>query len=170
MSAYDVLFQPLQIKNVTVPNRFASSSHQPGYTANGLIAERGIRYEVEKAKGGVSDERMLAVFGRLEAELGDAMRELTLAHDELDAVMNTHMCIPGIDDSHAGNLLHDVHAVVARGRGVGLGQRAPVLRDPGPHPLQAVARGSTPQPPSPPQVPAASGGGGASVFIVVLVA
>ena len=48
----------------------------------------------------------------LEAELGDAMRELTLAHDELDAVMNTHMCIPGIDDSHAGNLLHDVHAAL----------------------------------------------------------
>ena len=53
MSTYDVLFQPLQIKNVTVPNRFASSSHQPGYTTNGLITERGIRYEVEKAKGGV---------------------------------------------------------------------------------------------------------------------
>ena len=70
------------------------------------------REKLEKAKGGVSDERMLAVFGRLEAELGDAMRELTLAHDELDAVMNTHMCIPGIDDSHAGNLLHDVHAAL----------------------------------------------------------
>ena len=53
MASYDVLFKPLQIKNVTLPNRFASTSHAPGYTANGPLTERGIRYEVEKAKGGV---------------------------------------------------------------------------------------------------------------------
>ena len=53
MAAHDVLFQPLKIKNVTIPNRFVSTSHQPGYTANGQITERGLRYEVEKAKGGV---------------------------------------------------------------------------------------------------------------------
>ena len=53
MAAHDILFQPLTIKHVTIPNRFVSTSHQPGYTANGLLTERGIRYEVEKAKGGV---------------------------------------------------------------------------------------------------------------------
>ena len=53
MAAHDVLFQPLKIKNVTIPNRFVSTSHQPGYTANGQLTERGIRYEIEKAKGGV---------------------------------------------------------------------------------------------------------------------
>ena len=34
MAAHDILFQPLTIKNVTIPNRFVSTSHQPGYTAN----------------------------------------------------------------------------------------------------------------------------------------
>ena len=53
MAVYDALFRPLEIKNVTIPNRFASTSHQPGYTANGQISERGYHYEVEKAKGGV---------------------------------------------------------------------------------------------------------------------
>ena len=53
MAAHDILFQPLKIKQVSIPNRFVSTSHQPGYTANGQLTERGIRYEIEKAKGGV---------------------------------------------------------------------------------------------------------------------
>ena len=53
MAAYDVLFQPLAIKSVTIPNRFVSTSHQPGYAAQGRVTERYLRYEVEKARGGV---------------------------------------------------------------------------------------------------------------------
>jgi 2,4-dienoyl-CoA reductase-like NADH-dependent reductase (Old Yellow Enzyme family) len=51
--AYDPLFEPLTIKQVTIPNRFVSTSHQPGYPVAGEITERYIRYEAEKAKGGV---------------------------------------------------------------------------------------------------------------------
>jgi 2,4-dienoyl-CoA reductase-like NADH-dependent reductase (Old Yellow Enzyme family) len=53
MAVYDVLFEPLTIKNVTIPNRFMSTSHQPGYAAGGHTTERYVRYEAEKAKGGV---------------------------------------------------------------------------------------------------------------------
>ena len=53
MPAHDVLFQPLTINHVTIPNRFLSTSHQPGYPVGGEITERYIRYEAEKAKGGV---------------------------------------------------------------------------------------------------------------------
>ena len=30
MATHDVLFQPLEIKSVLIPNRFMSTSHQPG--------------------------------------------------------------------------------------------------------------------------------------------
>ena len=53
MVAQDVLFQPLSIKHLTIPNRFLSTSHQPGYPVGGDITERYIRYEAEKARGGV---------------------------------------------------------------------------------------------------------------------
>ena len=53
MTAQDILFQPLTIKGVTIPNRFMSTSHQPGYTLAGNFTERYVRYEAEKAKGGV---------------------------------------------------------------------------------------------------------------------
>ena len=53
MTTYDALFAPLTIKRMVVPNRFVSTSHQPGYTAGGRVTERYIRYETEKAKGGV---------------------------------------------------------------------------------------------------------------------
>jgi dimethylglycine catabolism A len=53
MSRYASLFQPLQIKNLRIRNRFLSTSHAPGYASNGDITERYIRYHAEKAKGGI---------------------------------------------------------------------------------------------------------------------
>ena len=53
MAPHHVLFQPLTIKNVTLRNRFMSSSHQPGYAVGGEFTERYLHYEAEKAKGGV---------------------------------------------------------------------------------------------------------------------
>ena len=53
MAAYDALFQPLTIKNLTIRNRFLSTSHQPGYAVGGKTTERYVLYEAEKAKGGV---------------------------------------------------------------------------------------------------------------------
>ena len=42
MAAQDVLFQPLSIKHLTIPNRFLSTSHQPGYPVGGDITERSL--------------------------------------------------------------------------------------------------------------------------------
>ncbi len=53
MAVYDALFQPLTIKNVTIPNRFLSTSHQPSYAAGGRTTDKYVLYEAEKAKGGV---------------------------------------------------------------------------------------------------------------------
>ena len=53
MDQYDALFRPLEIKHLIIRNRFMSTSHAPGYTASGRLSERYIRYEEEKAKGGV---------------------------------------------------------------------------------------------------------------------
>jgi len=59
MSRYASLFQPLDIKKLRIRNRFLSTSHSPGYAVDGVIGERYIRYQAEKAKGGVG----LAQFG-----------------------------------------------------------------------------------------------------------
>ena len=53
MSTYDCLFEPLQIRNLKIRNRFLSTSHEPGYVLAGDITDRYIDYQEEKAKGGV---------------------------------------------------------------------------------------------------------------------
>ncbi|MGB5799042.1 MAG: FAD-dependent oxidoreductase, partial [Mesorhizobium sp.] len=53
MGAYDPLFEPLKIRNITLRNRFLSTSHEPGYVLAGNITDRYIAYQEEKAKGGV---------------------------------------------------------------------------------------------------------------------
>lgn len=53
MSSYAALFEPLQIKHLTIRNRFLSTSHAPGLAPGGIIGERYILYQAEKAKGGV---------------------------------------------------------------------------------------------------------------------
>ena len=53
MTAHDALFQPLTIKNVTIRNRFLSTSHQPSYAVGGRTTDKYVLYEAEKAKGGV---------------------------------------------------------------------------------------------------------------------
>ncbi|MGF7159577.1 2,4-dienoyl-CoA reductase-like NADH-dependent reductase (Old Yellow Enzyme family) [Rhodoligotrophos appendicifer] len=53
MSQYDPLFEPLQLKGLTIRNRFLSTSHSPGLAVGGDITDRYIRYQAEKAKGGV---------------------------------------------------------------------------------------------------------------------
>ena len=59
MSGSPHLFQPLDIKGLRIRNRFLSTSHSPGYAIGGVITKRYIRYQAEKAKGGVG----LAQFG-----------------------------------------------------------------------------------------------------------
>ena len=45
MAAFDAMFAPLTIKRMVIPNRFASTSHAPGYASGGRVTERYVRYE-----------------------------------------------------------------------------------------------------------------------------
>ncbi len=53
------LLRPLQIKGLTIRNRVMSTSHAPGYGADGKPKERYQLYHAEKAKGGIG----LTMFG-----------------------------------------------------------------------------------------------------------
>ena len=53
MSRYPTLFSPLTIKHLRIRNRLLSTSHAPGYAVGGHITERYLRYQEEKARGGV---------------------------------------------------------------------------------------------------------------------
>ena len=59
MNPYPALFAPLAIKHMKIRNRLLSTSHAPGYAVGGRITERYLRYQAEKARGGVG----LAQFG-----------------------------------------------------------------------------------------------------------
>jgi len=53
MAPLDPLFSPLTIRHVRIRNRFLSTSHAPGYAVHGVVTDRYVAYEAEKAKGGV---------------------------------------------------------------------------------------------------------------------
>ena len=53
MSRYPALFSPLTLKHLRIRNRLLSTSHAPGYAVGGRITERYLRYQQEKARGGV---------------------------------------------------------------------------------------------------------------------
>ena len=53
MTPYSALFTPLAIKHLEIRNRLLSTSHSPGYAVGGRITERYLRYQEEKARGGV---------------------------------------------------------------------------------------------------------------------
>ncbi len=53
MSQYDALLKPLAIKRLTIRNRVLSTGHAPGYAVGGRVTDRYLRYQEEKAKGGV---------------------------------------------------------------------------------------------------------------------
>ena len=59
MSQYQSLFSPLKIRQLTLKNRVFSSGHAPGYSDQGMPAERYQAYHEEKAKGGIG----LTIFG-----------------------------------------------------------------------------------------------------------
>lgn len=51
---YRALFEPYQIKHLTLKNRIISTPHGPAYAENGMPTERYQRYHEEKAKGGLA--------------------------------------------------------------------------------------------------------------------
>ena len=92
MAEYDALFEPLRIKGLSLRNRVMSSSHAPGYVADGRPTERFIRYHAEKAKGGIG----LTVIG-----------SSTVAHDFAERALRHHQAHrrrggPGSEGDHRG--------------------------------------------------------------------
>ena len=51
---YRALFEPYQIKHLTLKNRIISTPHGPAYAESGMPTERYQRYHEEKAKGGLA--------------------------------------------------------------------------------------------------------------------
>ena len=49
----DPLLTPLKLGNHTVKNRFFSSGHALSHTVQGRATETTLRYQMEKAKGGI---------------------------------------------------------------------------------------------------------------------
>ena len=49
----DPLLQPFRLKTLVLRNRMMSTSHEPGYTEDGLPKDRYRLYHAEKAKGGI---------------------------------------------------------------------------------------------------------------------
>ncbi len=50
----DPLLQPYRLRHLVLKNRIMSTAHEPGYTEDGLVGERYVRYHEEKAKGGIA--------------------------------------------------------------------------------------------------------------------
>jgi len=59
MTAADPLLDPFTLKHLTLRNRVVSTSHEPAYTEGRMPGERYLRYQEEKAKGGIG----LTMFG-----------------------------------------------------------------------------------------------------------
>ena len=51
---YRALFEPYQLKHLTLKNRIISAPHGPAYADEGMPKERYQRYHEEKAKGGIA--------------------------------------------------------------------------------------------------------------------
>jgi 2,4-dienoyl-CoA reductase-like NADH-dependent reductase (Old Yellow Enzyme family) len=52
MSELDVLWQPIEIGNVTLKNRVWVSAHDAGYSEDNILSDRYVAYLEERAKGG----------------------------------------------------------------------------------------------------------------------
>ena len=50
----DPLFQPYQLKHLTLKNRIMITSHEPGYAEDGMPKDRYRAYHVERAKAGIA--------------------------------------------------------------------------------------------------------------------
>ncbi|RVU38956.1 N-methylproline demethylase [Hwanghaeella grinnelliae] len=59
MTASDPLLQPFTLKHLTLKNRVVSTAHEPAYTDGRMPGDRYLRYQAEKAKGGIG----LTMFG-----------------------------------------------------------------------------------------------------------
>ena len=108
MAAVDILLSPLRIKNVTIRNRFLSTSHAPGYAIHGNITDRYVAYEAEKAKGGVG----LVQFGGASAvsiensfhygQINGAVDEVIPQYRRMAAAIHAHGAACTVQLTHGG--------------------------------------------------------------------
>ncbi len=104
----DVLFQPFQLKHLTLKNRIMITSHEPAYAENGLPKERYRAYHVERAKGGIA-MTMTAGSASVSKDSPPAFNNLLAYKDEIvpwlqeltDAI-HRHDCAAMIQLSHLG--------------------------------------------------------------------
>ncbi len=108
MGSFDILFSPLQIKHVTVRNRFLSTSHAPGYADHGNMTKRYIAYETEKAIGGVG----LVQFGGATAvsiensfhygQINGAVDDVIPQYRQMAASLHAHGAVCTVQLTHGG--------------------------------------------------------------------
>ncbi len=108
MARYEALFEPLQIRKLTIRNRFLSTSHSPAYAEKGVITERYIRYHEEKAKGGVG----LTQFGGATTvspenstyygQVNGAVDEVIPSYREMAAAVHKHGAACMVQLTHGG--------------------------------------------------------------------
>lgn len=82
MARPDPLFQPFQLKHLTIRNRILSTAHEPAFTEDALPKTRYRLYQEERAKGGIG----LTMFGGSTTVAHDspaAFGNITAQYDEV---------------------------------------------------------------------------------------
>ncbi len=104
----DPLLQPFAIRHLKLKNRVFSTSHEPGYSENGMPTGRYQRYHIEKAKGGIA-MTMIAGSAVVSADSPQAFGNLLAYKDEIVPHLKTlvdgchdHDCKVMIQITHLG--------------------------------------------------------------------
>ncbi len=104
----DPLFQPYQLKHLTLKNRIMITSHEPGYAVDGMPKDRYRAYHVERAKAGIA-MTMTAGSASVSLDSPPAFNNLLVYKDEVVPWLKTmsdeiheHDCAVMIQLSHLG--------------------------------------------------------------------
>lgn len=99
---YRALFEPYQIKHLSLKNRIISTPHGPAYAENGMPTERYQRYHEEKAKGGLAMTMFggssnisvdsPSLFGQLDMGTDDIIPHLRRFSERIHAYDTALMC------------------------------------------------------------------------------
>ena len=126
----DPLLTPFTIKNLTLPNRIVSTSHEPSYSEDGLPKDRYRAYHVAKAKGGVGltmiggsaivSRESAPAFGNLQLWKDETVHWLRLLTDEVHdygaAVMIQLTHLGHRSSSYSGDWLPTISVSAVRER------------------------------------------------------
>ncbi len=99
--SHDPLLQPYRLKHLKLRNRMMSTTHEPGYTEDGLSKARYRLYHVEKARGGIAmtmiggssviDIDSPQVFGNIQLHRDDCVHWLGKLADDVHSHGSTAM-------------------------------------------------------------------------------